>query len=118
MILNFDKPPSRAARQKMGAEALRVKDFYHVWKAVHINAGKDDARIEVRRSFDSVQMLIVVALDGWNIKHELRGGDERGHNDTTGLNVRISTNGVLKMTFEEMNDVNNAVNEAKQILEN
>ena len=86
------------------------------WKAKHINKGKPDARIELRKTFNGAELLIIVALDGWNYKNETIEGDKYGHYKTKGLNVRMSTNGPLMMTFSEFYDIEMVVNEAGDIL--
>ena len=86
------------------------------WKAKLINKGKDDARVEVKKTFNGVQVVIIVALDGWNYGSEKR--DNRGWGGTTrGLNVRMSANGAIKATFEQFAEIQAAVAEARAALE-
>jgi hypothetical protein len=96
----------------------------HRWKAKKFNIGKDGARIELRKSFapNSTQVHIIVALDGWDYakKNEHRAGNPDGrwhHLDTRGLNVRMSMNGPLLMTFDVWNEMNQIVQEARDYLE-
>jgi hypothetical protein len=98
------------------------------WKAKHFNLGKENARIELRKTFTgihngqgSTQVTMFVALDGWDLagKNEFRKGlDPKGYysTDTCGLNVRMSMNGPLLLTFEQFSEINQIVNEAKQYL--
>jgi hypothetical protein len=98
------------------------------WKAKHINSGKENARIELRKTFTGIynnqcrtQVTIFVALDGWDYaaKYENRTGDRKDgyfYTDTRGLNVRMSMNGPLLMTFEQFAEINQIVEEAKAIL--
>jgi hypothetical protein len=101
------------------------------WKAKKFNIGKENARIELRKSIGGgvsgrgpvSQVTIFVALDGWDLasKFEHRGPNGKskwGSNlfDTTGLNVRMSMNGAILMTFEEFAEINQIVNEAKDYL--
>lgn len=91
------------------------------WKAKKVNIGKDDARIELRRSFKHSQVFIIVALDGWNLaaKHEARAKNPDGrwhHTDTRGLNVRMSMNGPILTTFDDFAEINQIIEEAKAYL--
>lgn len=100
------------------------------WKAKQFNIGKENARIELRKTFGginngqgSTQVTMFVALDGWDFaaKHEYRRAFVRGqsdyfHNDVRGLNVRMSMNGPLLMTFEQFAEINAIVEEAKHYL--
>lgn len=89
------------------------------WKAKIINKGKENARIELRKSFDTAQVFIVVALDGWDLssKFDYRDPPRDYFVSTRGLNVRMSMNGPLKLTFEQFAEFQQAVEEARQILE-
>jgi hypothetical protein len=101
------------------------------WKAKKFNIGKENARIELRKTFTginngqgSTQVTMFVALDGWDhaAKHEHRHAPVRGqsdwfHTDTRGLNVRMSMNGPLLMTFETFAEINEIVQEAKSYLQ-
>lgn len=96
------------------------------WKAKKFNIGKENARIELRKTFKGVQLFMIVALDGWDLakKFEKRAPeyDDQGnwmrHNDTRGLNVRMSMNGPLRMTFDVFSEINQIVQEARIYLEN
>lgn len=68
------------------------------WKAKHIK-GKDE-RIEIRKTFDCAQMLIVVY---------------KSIADTHD-NVQMSSNGKVHMTFELFDEFSTAISEAKEIL--
>lgn len=93
------------------------------WKAKQFNLGKENARIELRKNFGNTQVFIIVALDGWDLaaKYEHRRPYKRGddvcfHTDTRGLNVRMSMNGPLLMTFDQFAEFSAIVEEAKQYL--
>lgn len=98
------------------------------WKAKEFNLGKENARIELRKTFTginngqgSTQVTIFVALDGWDYaaKNEHRTENVKGewfHTDTRGLNVRMSMNGPLLMTFEQFDEINRIVVEATEYL--
>ena len=119
----FDGGPEGGYVPQMGkADAER-------WKAKQFNIGKENARIELRKTFTGVnngqgstQVTMFVALDGWDFaaKHEYRrakqAGDNWFHNDTQGLNVRMSMNGPLLMSFEQFAEINEIVEEAKRYM--
>jgi len=98
------------------------------WKSRHFNIGKENARIELRKTFTginngqgSTNITIFVALDGWDYatKYEARTANVTGewfHTDTRGLNVRMSMNGPALMTFEQFNEIAQIVAEAKKYL--
>ena len=92
------------------------------WKAKSFNLGKENARVELRKAFNYTRVTIFVAMDGWDYaaKYENRTGKETGgyfHTDTRGLNVRMSMNGSLLLTFEQFAEINQIVQEAKEYLE-
>ena len=91
------------------------------WKAKHFNLGKENARVELRKNFGMTQVFVIVALDGWDLaaKGESRGPSKSSgsyYRDTKGLNVRMSMNGPLLMTFDQFNEINQIVEEAKMFL--
>jgi hypothetical protein len=118
-----DGPTGGYVPQMSEADATR-------WKSKHFNMGKENARIELRKTFTginngqgSTNITIFVALDGWDYatKHEHRRPFQRGvddwfHTDTRGLNVRMSMNGPALMTFEQFNEISQIVDEAKKYL--
>jgi hypothetical protein len=118
----FDGGPDGGYVPQMGpADAQR-------WKAKLFNKGKENARIELRKTFTGInngqgssQVFMIVALDGWDLaaKNEYRAADTKGtwfHTDTRGLNVRMSMNGPLHMTFEQFAEINQIVQEAREAL--
>lgn len=135
-ILNFDEP--KKVHIEAGFEdgptggyvPQMSQEDAHRWKAKKYNIGKENARIELRKSFGggisgrgpSSQLHMIVALDGWDYgkKHEYcreKGpNDDYFHFDTRGLNVRMSMNGPLLMTFETFAEINQIVNEARDYL--
>lgn len=135
MLLNFDKPNKVAidAGFEDGPPGgyvpqMDVTDAQR-WKAKKFNIGKENARIELRKTFTginngqgSTQVTIFVALDGWEFatKHEYRSAktstSDWFHTDTRGLNVRMSMNGPLLMTFETFKEINDIVTEAEQYM--
>lgn len=93
------------------------------WKAKILNEGKCNARIELRKSFPNTatQVMIFVALDGWDFANKNESIDQKqeqyGHTQATrGLNVRMSMNGPLKLTFEQFDEFAQIIAEAKAYL--
>lgn len=113
-----DGPVGGYVPQMSAADAQR-------WKAKQFNLGKENARIELRKTFTGVnngqgntQVTIFVALDGWDFatKHEHRTAktatSDWFHKDTRGLNVRISMNGPLLLSWEQYRELDSVINEA------
>lgn len=75
----------------------------------------DSPYVELRKTFsrdDSyAQVFIIVAINGHNYNKVIPG-------DNKSTNVRISTNGVIAMTFEELNELQQAIIEAQDFLYN
>lgn len=83
------------------------------WKGKIVNKKTDHPHVELRKTFSDVQLLIIVATDnGYNYKYEKVEPDDRWNNSTKGVNVRMSMNGALQMTFSEMMEINIAIEEA------
>jgi hypothetical protein len=136
MLLTFDKPAKVTIDAGFdggpvgGYVPQMSQSDAQRWKAKHFNLGKENARIELRKTFTGIkngqgssQVFMIVALDGWDLaaKHEhrrafVRGDDEYFHNDTRGLNVRMSMNGPLLMSFEQFAEINQIVQEAHEYL--
>lgn len=134
MLLNFDKP--KKVTNDAGFDGGPIGGYVpqmsqtdaERWKAKRFNKGKENDRIEIRKTFTginngqgSTQVTIFVALDGWDFskKYEYRSDESKGnyfHTDTRGLNVRMSMNGPLLMTFEQFGEINQIVEEAKELL--
>ena len=80
------------------------------WKAKHIKG--DDERVEIRKSFDGVQLLVVVYKNPNPV--EFNGNTDewhKRHND-----IKISMNGKLDLTWSDWGDMYEAINEALEIL--
>ena len=124
-ILSWDTPKKKRSTEEhnamhssdSGVEGTYVpnmsEDDNLKWKAKLINKGKANARVEIRKLFPAkyAQVFIIVALDGWDLSSKGETKD-----NTSGLNVRISTNGAIAMTFKELNELNQAVEEAKKAI--
>lgn len=69
-------------------------DDMNRWKAKLVGIKKGEPRVEIRKTVRGTQMLIIVGLD-----------------------IRVSMNGTARMTFEEMDELHQAVQEARAKLE-
>lgn len=111
-LAGFDGGPENGYQPQMSRfDATR-------WKAKLFNANKSNARIELRKTFSSTQVFIIVALDGWDLssKNEKIKPDNQMQFKTKGLNVRMSMNGPLLLTFEQFEEIQKVVDEAKDHL--
>ena len=80
------------------------------WKAKLTGTRRGVPQVEIRKSFSN-QMLIIVSLGGYSYKYYTP-------ENTKDKNIHISLNGPLQMTFEDMQEMNAAIEEAKQFLQN
>lgn len=126
MLIDFSKPQKVMAKEEwlrnssedaIGGYVPNMSDVdKKKWKGKYVNKGKPNTRIEIRKSFGPTQVFIIVALDGWDYKHETIEPDQWGRS-TKGFNFRISMNGPVLATFEDLNELTNVVKEARDILE-
>jgi hypothetical protein len=117
-ILNFDKPKkirSTDEHNKIYSSDCAALGTYvpnmsdednNKWKAKHIES--NDERVEIRKSFDGTQVVIVVYK---NIIESDWKNNIEGHK-----NIRISANSKIHMTLSEYNEFIKAIEEAKQII--
>jgi len=122
-ILSFDKPKKVLTTEKhneryssdSGIAGTYVpnmsKDDMLKWKAKYIKG--DDERIEIRKTIEGIQLLIVVYKKAHPVKWNYNKQDEwrKRHQD-----INISMNGKLDMTSDEYWDMLEAINEAIEIL--
>jgi len=120
-ILNFDIPKKVRSTKKhnemhqsdSGIAGTYVqnmsKEDMDVWKAKHIKG--DDERIEIRKTINGVQLLIVVFKKSYKTISNNWRDKSKDHND-----VRISMNGKLDMTYSEYYDMYEGIREATEIL--
>ncbi len=98
------------------------------WRAKRFNAGKDGDRIEIRKQLGGTLLLIIVAKDGWVYKYDTLDTEYetrdygagpvqyiRKHG-TRGLNVRMSMNGPIQMSWELYQELDGAIEEAWALL--
>lgn len=123
-ILDFTKAIKCSYKQGQTNPALKAAaaEDARKWKAQRVvnSAGLNGSDfIEIRKTFGgmgSINVLIIVAKDGWTLPpHETRKPDRWGRS-TQGLNVRISMNNPAMMTFEQFEEISVVVEEAKDIL--
>lgn len=123
-ILSFEKPVK--VKFDVGFEDGPIGGYYpqmaredaKKWKAKRYNAGKPGDRIEIRKSTGWTQIHIIVAKDGWDYagKFESRGPKDRCR-DTTDKNFRMSMNGPILLSWDEFEEMQSAIAEAKKLLE-
>ena len=73
------------------------KEDMQTWKGKHVNKGKENERIELRKTFsngNNYAQVLVVVTDS----------------------VTISTNGKIDMTYSDIEEFRSVINEAKQIM--
>lgn len=80
------------------------------WKAKLTGTRRESPQVEIRKSFSN-QMLIIVTLGGYSYKSYTP-------EETKDKNIHISVNGPLQMTFDDLQEMNAAIEEAKQFLLN
>jgi hypothetical protein len=85
----------------------------NLWKAKHIKG--DDERIEIRKTIEGVQLLIVVYKKSKVVKWNKGNCNHDEYNKRHG-NVRMSMNGKLDMSMDDYWDLTEAVKEAMEIL--
>lgn len=89
------------------------------WKGKVIEKKSKPAFVELRKTFELSNssysnMLVIVANKGY----ERDGGFSENFISTHKVNVRISSNGSCAMSFDDMNEMNLAILEAQNVLEN
>jgi len=100
------------------------KEDMDLWKAKHIKG--EDERIEIRKTLDGVQVLVVVYKKEYQPKYPKNyptdvnkvGEYTRLRTEWTKRhqNVRMSMNGKLDMTYDHWWDLSEAIKEAMEIL--
>ncbi|MFA5207551.1 MAG: hypothetical protein WC428_02725 [Candidatus Paceibacterota bacterium] len=85
----------------------------NLWKAKHIKG--DDERIEIRKTLDGVQLLIVIYKKSKVVKWNKGNCNHDEYNKKHG-NVRMSMNGKLDMSMDDYWDLTEVVKEALEIL--
>lgn len=88
------------------------------WKAKLVGKTTDHPQVEIRKTVNCQLLLIVSLGKGYNYKYYKANPTPRDGYSTKGINVHLSTNGALQLTFKEMQEMNEAVEEAKAFLIN
>lgn len=82
------------------------------WKAKLVGKTTGHPQVQIRKTTKGSQMLIIVSL-GEGYKYSYYTPE-----NTKGVNVHIALNGPGMMTFEDMENMQKAVEEAKEYLHN
>ncbi len=81
------------------------------WKAKLVGKTTGTPQVEIRRSIGQYQLLLIVSLGG-GYKYKWYTREQ-----STGVNVHLSANGPIQMSFQDVQDMHTVVQEAKQFLE-
>lgn len=128
-ILMWDKPAKAKTVEEWKTDAgfdggpaggyvpnMRIEDAYR-WKAKVVGKTTDHPQVEIRKSFATGQLVLIVSLgNGYNYKF-YKVDPARHEYNTKGVNVHMATNGGLQMSFQDVNDMHAAVTEAREYLE-
>ncbi len=88
------------------------------WKAKETGMKSGYPQVEIRKTFKGTMCLIIVNLGkGYKYKsYEPVPSASSWGQPTRGINVHMSLNGPLQMTFAEMEEMQTAIQEAKDYL--
>jgi hypothetical protein len=110
----FDGGPPGGFVPNMGDEDTKR------WKAKVVGTKTGYPQVEIRKSVKGSQLLVIVNLgEGYSYKNWHPGPPEEranGYKDwgsTQGINIHLSMNGGFQMTFAELEELHQAVAEAK-----
>lgn len=88
------------------------------WKAKLVGTKTGFPQVEIRKTTKGAQMLIIVNLGaGYNYKYYKAVPDKSWGSSTKGINLHVALNGPAQMTFQDMDEMYQAVQEAKAALE-
>lgn len=125
-ILMWDKPEkimSVEEWQKISADNVPLgvytpnmcKNDKERWKAKLVGHKAGRPHVEIRKSAKGVQIFLLVSLGGG---YKYRGYKPDSKWDSTiGTNLHFSSNGSVRLTFQDWEDMKQAVEEAKAVLE-
>lgn len=125
MLLDFNKPKKIMTEQerqdKYSSDCsipgtfvpnMSINDM-RKWKGQYIK-GKDE-RVEIRKTINGTQLVIIVYKE---VRYETK--EHYGSNETyeylVHKNIHISANGKILLTFEEFNELLKVINEAQEVL--
>lgn len=122
-VLDFEKPKKVRSTEEhnemfqsdSGVAGTYVpnmsKEDMNKWKAKHIKG--EDERVEIRKTIEGVQLVIIVYKKARPAKWDYKKQDEwnKRHQD-----IRMSMNGKLDLTWDNFWDMQEAVKEALEIM--
>lgn len=122
-VLDFEKPKKVRSTEEhnekfqsdSGVAGTYVpnmsKEDMNKWKAKHIKG--EDERVEIRKTIEGVQLVIIVYKKARPVKWDYKKQDEwnKRHQD-----IRMSMNGKLDLTWDNFWDMQEAVKEALEIM--
>lgn len=90
------------------------------WR-VETKCVRNNWQVEIRRKFErnGANLLVIVGLDGYNYAdHDTikPTRPNRWHKTTAGYNVRMSTNSPVDMTWQDWQELNYIIEQAKLML--
>jgi hypothetical protein len=126
-LINWDTPKRVRSVEKQkeldgGEHPMYIPNMSNAdlatWKGKVVNKTKPHAHVELRKTYKGTQILMIVAEDGYNYKYHKVGGNQNGHNDTSGFaGIRVSANGPFEMPFHEIFEWATVIGEARSHLE-
>lgn len=131
-VLNWDKPKKKLTTKEWAnsygfedgptggyVPNMSDEDMKRI-KPKLVGKTTDHPQIELRKTFQSTQVIIIVSLgNGYNYKNfnaDAKKDDWQSGQYTKGFNVHWAANGPIQMTFAEMNEIYAAIAEAKEVL--
>jgi len=121
-ILSWEKPKrvrSKEEHAKISADGAppgvyvpnMSEDDQLKWKAKLVGVKVGYPQVEIGKTFRGNGLVILVSLgNGYQYKYYKR-------EETKGLNIHLASSGPQQMTFQDFEDMNVAVQEAKEALE-
>jgi hypothetical protein len=129
MLLRWDKPEkimSVEAWKDLSADSAPPGVYMpnmsqadaESWKAKLVGHKVGRPHVEIRKTVRGVQLFLIVSQGkGYKYKYyvpDIHADDQ--HTGTIGINIHISTNGALQMTFVEFDAMKQVINEATTVL--
>lgn len=123
-MINWDKPKkvrTTEEHNKMYSSDSGIPGTYvpnmseedlYSWRGKLVGQRTGFPHVELRKAFTADVLIYVSLGEGFKIsKYE-------GPDQTKGINVRISSNAAISLTFEELQELNLVIEEAKEKLKN
>lgn len=120
-LINFEKPKkvlstedhNKQYSSDSGVNGTYVpnmsKEDRYKWKGKHIKGNNE--RVEVRKTFHGCNVLIIV----YKLTSYIFEPNKYNRNPPT-FDIHISTNGAIKMTLSEYDELTKIIDECKEIL--